>query len=365
MNDDVQILNNDISNVIKAEMESQVDIAKRYPRNLERVLANIRTMATMDIETAEDCFYALQRGKGDDAKTIEGLSVRFAEIIANQWGNMKVGTRIISNDGKKITVQGVCHDLETNLFVSKEVVRSILTKTGQTYSEDMQVVTANAAQAIAFRNAVLQVIPRAITKKIVDDVKQMAIGATLDVEKKRTNALVYYRGLGITDQELLNHLNVASISDIDAEKVLYLSGLKTAIKEGSTTVHETFRKATEDKIEAAKTATGGNTMAALNKLGNQKAKDQAGKKEAATPPPTEQTPSTEEIVFPDVSDLSRNGSRDAKNAQVITDFLKSKMTTERFEEILAELELKDFIGIMDFALRSTKESVVAVFQYLV
>ncbi|MGL5914163.1 MAG: hypothetical protein ACRCZB_08355, partial [Bacteroidales bacterium] len=135
----------------RAEVDMQIATAKTYPRELPRVLNQIETYATMDTETAEDCFYALRRGRGDDNNVIEGVSVRLAEIIAGAWGNLRVQTRIIGNDGRTVTCQGLCHDLETNLAVSVEVKRRITDRNGKTFSEDMQVVTGNAASAIAFR----------------------------------------------------------------------------------------------------------------------------------------------------------------------------------------------------------------------
>ena len=155
----------------RAEVDIQIATAKQYPRDLAACLNKIETYATMDKETAEDCFYVLRRkdANGND-NIIEGLSVRMAEIIAGAWGNLRVQTRIIGNDGRMITAQAICHDLETNFAVSKEVKRRITNKYGKTYSEDMQVVTGNAAASIAFRNAVLTVIPKAVTKKIINNV---------------------------------------------------------------------------------------------------------------------------------------------------------------------------------------------------
>jgi len=370
---DLQILNpNDsLQHVIRAEMESQVDIAKRWPRDLPTVLSKIKAMATIDIETAEDCFYALQRGRGEDAILIEGLSVRFAEIIASCWGNLRIGTRTVGNDGKKITVQGVCHDLESNLFVSKEVDRRITTKTGQTFSEDMQVVTTNAAQAIAFRNVVLAVIPKAITRKIVDEVKQIAIGQTLDIEKKRNNAIAYYKTLGVSEQELLNHLGISSINEIDNEKVVYLSGLKNAIKEGTTTVYDTFRREKEEKIETAKTKPTGNTMAAMNSL---KKSDKVLSENVSiqsenkkTDKETEDKPNTEqasEITFPEVEELNKAGARSGKNSTAITTFLKDHFSPESFEQAIKDNDLGDYAGMMDFALRAPREDVNILFSTL-
>ena len=148
----------------RSEIDVQIATAKQYPRNLARVLGNIETLATMDEEIAGSCFYTLRR----QGKVIEGASVRMAEIIASSWGNLRVQARIIGNDGKMITAQGVCHDLESNYAVSAEVKRRITDKNGHTFSEDMQVVTGNAACAIAMRNALFKVVPAALVKKVID-----------------------------------------------------------------------------------------------------------------------------------------------------------------------------------------------------
>ena len=177
----------------RAEIDIQIATAKQYPRDLNAVLNKIATYATMDRETAEDCFYVLRRKDRDgNDSVIEGLSVRMAEIIAGAWGNIRVQARIIGNDGRQITAQAICHDLETNFAVSKEVKRSIVTKKGYTFSEDMQVVTGNAACSIAFRNAVLTVIPKAVTKRIINEVKQVALGQSIDLEQSRQNVIQYF-----------------------------------------------------------------------------------------------------------------------------------------------------------------------------
>lgn len=236
----------------RAEVDIQIATAKQYPRDVNAVLNKIATYATMDRETAEDCFYSLKRkdANGQDA-IIEGLSVRMAEIIAGAWGNLRVQTRIIGNDGRMITAQAICHDLETNFAVSKEVKRSIMTKKGYTYSQDMQVVTGNAASSIAFRNAVLTVIPKAVTKRIINDVKKVALGQDIDLEKRRKAIIEYFGNLGVTEQQLFNYLGISKIVEIDKEKVFELRATANAIKEGSTTVQETFvRPAVEAKKQA-------------------------------------------------------------------------------------------------------------------
>lgn len=227
----------------RAEVDIQIATAKQYPRDLTATLNKIETYATMDKETAEDCFYVLRRKAADGSDSvIEGLSVRMAEIIAGAWGNLRVQTRIIGNDGKMITAQAVCHDLETNFAVSKEVKRSIVNKYGKTYSQDMQVVTGNAAASIAFRNAVLAVIPKAVTKKVINSVKEVALGQSIDLETSRQNLVAYFNKIGATQEQLFFYLGVKTITEIDKQMVFELRATANAIKEGTTTVEECFIK---------------------------------------------------------------------------------------------------------------------------
>ena len=227
----------------RAEIDIQISTAKQYPRDINAVLNKIATYATMDKETAEDCFYVLRRkDKDGNDSVIEGLSVRMAEIIAGAWGNLRVQARIIGNDGRQITAQAICHDLETNFAVSKEVKRSIVTKKGYTFSEDMQVVTGNAACSIAFRNAVLAVIPKAVTKRVINEVKQVALGQSIDLEQSRQNVIQYFAKLGVKQEQLFLYLGVKSVQDIDKQKIFELRATANAIKEGTTTVEECFVK---------------------------------------------------------------------------------------------------------------------------
>lgn len=242
MNEIVEIQNaSTLEAINRSEIDIQIATAKRYPRDINSSLEQIKRYAMADEETAGDCFYALKRSDGDEQKLIEGLSVRLAELFANCWGNLRVATRLISNDGKSITAQGMCHDLETNVAVITEVKRRITTKKGKTFSDDMQIVTGSAATSIAFRNAVFKVIPKAVTKAVVDEIRKYAKGKSDDLVRKRDNALAWFSKIGVTQEELLRYLGINSLKDIDLEKIMLLRSTGNALKEGLTTVDETFR----------------------------------------------------------------------------------------------------------------------------
>lgn len=250
----------------KSELDVSIVTAKQYPRHLPTVLNKILTYATMDTETAEECFYVLRRG----GNTIEGLSVRMAEIIAASWGNLRVQSHIIGNDGKTITAQAACHDLESNVAVMTEVKRRITDKYGRTYNDDMQTVTGNAALSIARRNAILMVVPKAVTKKIISEIKKVAMGQALDLETSRQNLIEYFAKLGATEEMVLHFLGIKKREEIDKEMVYELRGLANAIKEGATSTDETIIKPFRDAQVAAaaekKTSTAAEkAQAAMNK----------------------------------------------------------------------------------------------------
>lgn len=220
----------------RSEIDVQVATAHQYPRNLAKVLNNIETLATMDEDVAGSCFYTLRR----QGKVIEGPSVRMAEIIASSWGNLRVQARIIGNDGKMITAQGVCHDLESNYATSTEVKRRITDKNGRTFSEDMQVVTGNAACAIAMRNALFKVVPAALVKRVIDKAKKVSLGESMTLETSRAKMLQYFGTIGVSERQIFDYLSVDKVDEIDIDMVVELRGLATAIKEGTTSVKEAF-----------------------------------------------------------------------------------------------------------------------------
>lgn len=227
----------------RSEIDLQIATAKAYPRDLERVSENIRAMAMFDEDTMEACTYALERTDKDGSKKlIEGPSVRLAEICVSQWGNIRVGKRIISNDGKRITAQGVCFDLETNVAVTIEMQRSIRTAKGYTFSDDMQTLTGNAAASIAFRNAVFTVIPKVVVNKVLKEIKgKMLEKAKADLAGKRQEVVNWFKEKGVTEAELCAYIGIKDVSGMTAEHIVKLRGVATAIGDGVSTVEETFR----------------------------------------------------------------------------------------------------------------------------
>ena len=220
----------------RTEVDIAISTSKQYPRDLQRAKDEILACAITSRETAESCFYALPRA----GKTIEGPSIRLAEIVNYCYGNINSATRIVSNDGKKITSQAVAHDLERNNRILTEVSRSIVDKKGQTYSQDMQIVTGNAAGAIAWRNAIFRLIPNAVWIDIQEKIKKFIVGDGKEMLKRRDALLKKFENLGVSTDDILKKLKLASVDSIDADVMVKLYGVLTAIGEGTSSVEEVF-----------------------------------------------------------------------------------------------------------------------------
>lgn len=261
------VMDTAISLITKAEIDTQIATAHAFPRSLTRFLNDVMTMATVSQEIAESCVYALPRGN----KTLQGPSVRLAEMVASAYGNMRTGARVIYNDGKHVTAQGMVHDLEKNIMHTEEVKRSILQnekkwnpETGKSentgkmvpMNEDMQTVTGRAACAIAYRNAIFKVVPAALIQDIYEKVKEIAKGTAETLVARRTKAMDYFRGLGVKDAQLFEALQVKGIEDIDLDKLQILTGMKSAIKNNESTIESLFPKPdAKAKADAANKST--------------------------------------------------------------------------------------------------------------
>lgn len=225
----------------RSEIDIQISTAKQYPRDVHQSLERVVSLATVNPTTAAECFYSLRRGSGDNGAVIEGPSVRLAEIVATSWGNLRVASQIIGNDGKFITARGVCHDLETNVAIARDVRRRITDSKGRTFSDDMQVVTGNAAGAIAFRNAVFAVVPKAVISGAIAAIKS-AITSNVeeDFEASKNKMFTWFAKLGVTKDMILSYFELESESDLTPEDVAELRTTATAIREKQATAKELF-----------------------------------------------------------------------------------------------------------------------------
>lgn len=225
----------------KANVDTQVSTAKQYPRDITRALNNSIVMATIDQQTAQTMGYALPRG----GKPITGPSVHLAKLIVSNWGNIRAEAKVVQITDSQVVSRGTCWDLENNVATAFEVRRSIKGKNGQRFTDDMITVVGNAANAIAYRNAVFSVIPKAITDKVYQAAQHCITGDLSDDAKllqRRTQCLKFFNDeYGISEAEVVKLCGKQTVNQIRGEEIALLIGIYQSLKDGDTTVDEIMK----------------------------------------------------------------------------------------------------------------------------
>lgn len=220
----------------RAEIGIQSDAALKHPRSITDFQAYATNIVTLNPAVARSCYYIVPRG----GKELCGPSIRMAEIVASAWGNLRVDTRIVEIGEDAITARGVCLDLERNNAQTVEVRKSILDKHGRRFNQDMIGVTAMSAISFARRNSILAVVPRALVEPLVDIAKSVVGGRGESMEKSREKWANWAERNKVPPERFFAALGIAGMADFTAEHVVKLTGLITALKEGSITRDDAF-----------------------------------------------------------------------------------------------------------------------------
>lgn len=242
-----------VEQLTRAEVDVQIATAKKFPRSIEKFRKQAMALATESEEVARKCFYCLPRGKDDTgrAKTIEGPSIRMAEIIASCWGNIRIEARIVSVEDDQVVARATCHDLENNIATSMEARRRIVDKWGKRYGIDMIGVTCMAALSIARRNAIFAVVPMAYAEPILEAARSCAVGDQKTLPTRRTNMLEAWAKMGVVAEQVFARLGVAGESEITLDHLAEMFGLFTAVKDGQAKLEEAFPETKPDHKKSA------------------------------------------------------------------------------------------------------------------
>lgn len=259
----IEVKHSSVAELNRADIDCQIATAHAYPRSIKEFKRKAMELATLDEDTAGSMFYVLPRA----GKKIEGPSVRLAEVVGSAFGNLRYSSRVVSVDHEFITAQGMCHDLEGNNAASIEIKRRITDKNGRRYNADMIQTTGNAACAIALREAIFKIVPRALFKDVYEKARLTSVGKNKPMVTARRDCIDWFKKAGASEAEVLAFLGRTGVDDITMDDLIQLRGLSTAIRDGDTTIESALRPH-EEKGDGGKVS-----PSALNeKLASKKAK---------------------------------------------------------------------------------------------
>jgi len=219
-----------------AALDVQVNTAKTYPRSVQKFQADLEAWATMDERVADECFFVKPVG----AEKIIGPSIRFAELVQASYGNLITDARLILEDTDSILVEGTCRDLERNTASRSQVRRSIIGRNKKRFPQHVVENQILGGMAIARRNAIFQVVPKALWIGIWDQARAVSVGDVETFAARRIETVKALRDLGCNMEHVKAYCGGKDSKDLDADSLLRLKMKRRAIEGGEVTAAAAF-----------------------------------------------------------------------------------------------------------------------------
>jgi len=232
----------------RADVDVSISTAKKYRRDVATAIKVTRELALRNPRIAERCNYAVPRGD----KKIVGPSVHFARIVAHAWGNLRCGSRVIGCDRENAHLQGVCHDLETNVAITTEMdwpVQAPHKDSPERWKDQMNLAKRGGA-AVAFRNAIFDALPMILFEDIAEEAKLIAVGEGKTFEERRANCIAEFRRLGVSQQQIYKLLERGGLESITTDDLIYLHGILTSILDRTVLIVQVFGPAETQTVKA-------------------------------------------------------------------------------------------------------------------
>jgi hypothetical protein len=233
-----------------AEVQAALMIARMNPRDQRQAMDRILNACTRQ-NLARNAIYQYARG----GTNISGASIRLAEAIAQQWGNIQFGIREIEQVNGGSTVQAFAWDVETN--TRREVTfhvpherRSGGTNKKLTDPRDIYELVANQG-ARRLRACILAIIPSDVTDSAVEQCEQTLI-ASADVSPDGVKRLVEaFADIGVSKEQIEVRIQ-RRLDAIQPAQVVNLRKIYTSIRDGMSSADEWFEPSKRTAIEADK-----------------------------------------------------------------------------------------------------------------
>lgn len=241
---DNALANNPQTEMMIARHSQEVQVAmlaaKKFPR--DELYAMERIKKTSQRPTlASQAIYSYPRG----GQQVSGPSIRLAEAIAQNWGNLDYGIIELDNSNGKSEMMAFAWDLETNTRSTKtfSVEHKRDTKKGSkelTDARDVYEATANFG-ARRVRSCILSVVPGDVVDMAVQECrKTMADKDQRPVDVILKEMLKAFKKLGVEQKQIEKYMDKKA-ADLLKEDLVDLRGVYKAITDGQSKVTDYFK----------------------------------------------------------------------------------------------------------------------------
>lgn len=215
------------------EVQAAMVVAKHFPRVPQESMSRILE-SCMRPTLAESATYEYSRG----GSKINGPSIRLAECIAQNWGNIDFGFLELDRKNGESTVMAYAWDLETNTRRSLIfTVRHVREANGGSYpvtsERDIYEIVANQAQR-RVRACILALIPGDVIDNALRQceltLKTKAQG--VPIEKRREDTVAAFAEYNVTPEMLAAFCQKKSVDFLDDVDLRKLRRAYTSLKDG-------------------------------------------------------------------------------------------------------------------------------------
>jgi len=224
------------------EVKGQIFMAKQFPRNVfqaeQRILDTCHRPAL-----AQVAMYQYPRG----GQRVTGPSIRLAEAIAQNWGNLSYGIQELEQRDGESVAKAFCWDLETNVRQEKvfTVKHSMKAKGTIKKLDDPRDIYEKVANdgARRLRSCILGIIPGdIIDKAIVQCYETLAGNSQGPLKDRIAKALRSYKEQYRVTQEMIEAkfgYNADSFTEYDYVELI---NIFNSLKDGLSKVEDWFNK---------------------------------------------------------------------------------------------------------------------------
>lgn len=251
------------------EVQASVIMAKKFRRDVNESFLRI-IEACKRPSLAEASQYAYPRG----GKTVRGPSIRLAEVLAQNFGNMLYGVEEISQQNGVSVAQAFAWDIETNVKVTKKFhVPHKRFGNGKitelTDPRDIYELVANQG-ARRLRSCILQLIPVDIKEAAIEECEKTIKGKnTESIQDRVKKLIVAFKDYGVSISDIEENIGHPLDTIIESELV-DLRAIYRSIKDGVVNKGEFFGKKKEAEKKVAEEEGKTKTDKVANKLANKK-----------------------------------------------------------------------------------------------
>lgn len=222
------------------ETQAAMIVAKRFPRDQNE--AYTRIIKSCRRQTlAQNATYAYPKG----GQMVTGPSIRLAEAIAQNWGNLQFGIRELSQDKGGSEVEAFAWDIETNtrqVKIFKVPHVRFTKKNGNKKLDDPREIYELVANqgARRLRACILGIIPGDIVEAAVNKCEEtLRSGSETPIVDRIREMLIKFSDQGVTKEMIETRICHNSDTIIEQE-LISLGKIFNSLRDGMTRREEWF-----------------------------------------------------------------------------------------------------------------------------